>query len=139
MNEYDRDNRPDVHFRASGDDPARSGRSASSPGDEVSEFARHGDPSLERQPLSLSGSERVRSEVVWMRPTELVPVVTGRVAGQGIDFEASITRRARALPTQGVAATRRAIRDRARQLPPVTAFGAGRHAPGAVRRSGIGR
>lgn len=136
MNEYDRDHRPDVRFRATADDPAHSARSA---GDEVSEFARHGDPSLERQPLSLSGSERVRSEVVWMRPTELVPVVTGRVAGQGIDLESSIARRARSLPTQGVAVTRRAIRDRALQLPPVTAFGSGRHMHGAVRRSGIGR
>lgn len=139
MNEYDRDNRPDVRFRTSGDDPARSGRSVGSGGDEVSEFARHGDPSLVTQPLSLSGSERVRSEVVWMRPTELVPVVTGRVAGQGIDLEASIARRARALPTQGVAATRRAIHDRALHLPPVTAFGGGRHPHGAVGRSGIGR
>ena len=136
MNEYDRDSRPDVRFGTSCDDPARSAGSA---GDEVSEFARHGDPSVERQPLSLSGSERVRSDVIWMRPTELVPAVTGRVAGQGIDLEASIARRARALPTQGVAATRRAIRDRALHLPPVTAFGSGRHAHGAVRRSGIGR
>jgi hypothetical protein len=110
-----------------------------SPGDDVSEFARHGDPSLERPPLSLSGSEQVRSEIVWMRPTELVPVVTGRVAGQGIDLETSIARRARTLPTQSIAATRRAIRDRAVHLPPVTAFGSGRHAHGAVRRSGIGR
>lgn len=139
MNEYDRDNRPDVRFRESGDDRASSARSAGSADDEVSEFARHGDPSLERPPLSLSGSERVRSEVVWMRPTELVPAVTGRVAGQGIDLEASIARRARALPTQGVAATRRAIRDRALHLPPITAFGGGRHPHGDVRRSAIGR
>ncbi|WP_345802193.1 hypothetical protein AAIB33_03600 [Microbacterium sp. AZCO] len=121
---------------ASSGQPDRADRAT---GDEVSEFARHGDPSLERQPLSLSGTERVRSEVVWMRPTELVPVITGRVAGQGIDLEASIARRARAVPNQGVAATRRAIRDRALHLPPVTAFGSGRHVHGAVRRSGIGR
>lgn len=136
MNEYNRDDPAGVRFRASAGEPVRAERPAV---DEVSEFARHGDPSLERQPLSLSGSERVRSEVVWMRPTELVPVVTGRVAGQGIDLEASLARRARTLPTQGVAATRRAIRDRALHLPPVTAFGSGRHAHGEVRRSGIGR
>ncbi|SDH21484.1 hypothetical protein [Microbacterium pygmaeum] len=136
MNEYDWDDQHEVRFRTSGDHPARSARSAA---DEVSEIARHGDPSLERLPLSLSGSERVRSEVVWMRPTELVPVVTGRIAGQGIDLESSIARRARALPTQGIAVTRGAIRDRAIHLPPVTAFGSGRHIHNAVRRSGIGR
>ncbi|PZU36138.1 MAG: hypothetical protein DI573_14275 [Microbacterium sp.] len=120
--------------------PASFGARADRPvGEEVSEFARHGDPSLEGQPLGLSGGETVRSEIVWMRPTELVPAVTGRVAGQGIDLESSIARCARALPTQSVAATRRAIRDRALQLPPVTAFGTSRHAHGAVRRSGIGR
>lgn len=138
MNEYAPDERVDSRqgARASVDFGDRADTSAR---DEVSEFARHGDPSLAKQPLSLSGSERVRSEIVWMRPTELVPAVTGRVAGQGIDLESSIARRARALPTQGVAATRRAIRDRALHLPPVSAFGSSRHAHGAVRRSGIGR
>lgn len=107
--------------------------------DEVSELARHGDPSLAKQPLVLNGSERVRSEVVWMRPTELVPAVTGRVAGQGIDLETSLARRMRSLPTQGVASTRRAIRERALHLPPAEAFGNSRTVHRAVRRSGIGR
>lgn len=138
MNDFDHDQHAQMRH------PSRASAGAwdhvdRSPGDDVSEFARHGDPSLERPPLSLSGSEQVRSEIVWMRPTELVPVVTGRVAGQGIDLEASIARRARTLPTQSVAATRRAIRDRTVHLPPVTAFGSGRHAHGAVRRAGIGR
>lgn len=138
MNEFDRVEHAEMNNRsnASSGQPDRGDRAT---GDEVSEFARHGDPSLERQPLSLSGTERVRSEVVWMRPTELVPVITGRVAGQGVDLETSIARRARAVPNQGVAATRRAIRDRALHLPLVTAFGSGRHVHGAVRRSGIGR
>lgn len=138
MNEYDREQLAETHDSSSA--PAdRRDRVDSSPGYEMSEFERHGDPSLAKQPLSRSGAERVRTEIVWMRPTELVPVVTGRVAGQGIDLESSIARRARALPTQSVAATRGAIRDRARQLPPVTAFGRGRTAHDAIRRSGIGR
>ncbi len=138
MNEHGPDQ--DAWSRDRSSAPVSFGTRAETPvGEEVSEFARHGDPSLERQPLSLTGSERVRSEIVWMRPTELVPAVTGRVARQGIDLESSIARHARALPTQGVAATRRAIRDRALRLPPVTAFGNSRHAHGAVRRSGIGR
>ncbi len=138
MNEYDRDPQSETRFRADASERQRE-RAEKSPSDEVSEFARHGDPSLTRQPLTLPGAERVRSEIVWMRPTELVPAVTGRVAGQGIDLESSLSRRARALPTQGVAATRRAIRDRALHLPPVTAFGNGHAAHGAVRRSGIDR
>ena len=139
MNEYAPEQPADARYRRPSA-PVRFGDPADKPGgEEVSELARHGDPSLAKQPLSLSGSETVRSEIVWMRPTELVPAVTGRVAGLGIDLESSIARRARALPTQGVAATRRAIRDRALDLPPVTAFGTSRHAHGAVRRSGIGR
>lgn len=109
------------------------------PVEDVSELARHRDPSLARHPLSVSISARVRSEVVWMRPTELVPAVIGRLAGQGIDLESSLARRARALPTQGVAATRRAIRERALRLPPLEAFGNGPATQGAVRRPGIGR
>lgn len=138
MNEYERVERPDRPLRVEMSERAREPMDKPSP-EEVSELARHGDPSLARQPLSLSGAERVRSEVVWMRPTELVPAVTGRVAGQGIDLESSLARRARALPTQGVAATRRAIRERALHLPPVEAFGKGRADIGSVRRSGIGR
>jgi hypothetical protein len=138
MNEDEQFERPRLPLRADASERERELVNKPS-AEEVSELARHGDPSLARQPLSLSGSERVRSEVVWMRPTELVPAVTGRVAGQGIDLESSLARRARALPTQGVAATRRAIRERALHLPPVDAFGNGHASHGAVRRSGIGR
>lgn len=135
MNEYDRDDRPDVRFHTSGDDPALHARRAGPAPDEVSEFARDGDPSLVTQPLSLSASERVRSEIVWMRPTEILQVMTARVAGQGIDLLSAIARRARPFPPRGDVD----VRDQARQLPPVTAFGSGRHAHGAVQRSGIGR
>ena len=138
MNEYERVERPGLPLRVDASERERELVDKRSP-EEVSELARHGDPSLARQPLSLSGAERVRSEVVWMRPTELVPAVTGRVAGQGIDLESSLARRARALPTQGVAATRRAIRERALHLPPVETFGSGRAGHGPVRRSGIGQ
>jgi hypothetical protein len=138
MNEYERVERSGLPLRVDASERARELVDKRSP-EEVSELARHGDPSLARQPLSLSGAEQVRSEVVWMRPTELVPAVTGRVAGQGIDLESSLARRTRAIPTQGVAATRRAIRERALHLPPVEAFGHGRAATGSVRRSGIGR
>ena len=138
MNEYERVERSGLPLRLDTSERERELVDKRSP-EEVSELARHGDPSLARQPLSRSGAEQVRSEVVWMRPTELVPAVTGRVAGQGIDLESSLARRARAIPTQGVAATRRAIRERALHLPPVEAFGNGRTLHGSVRRSGIVR
>jgi len=138
MTEYGRDQQQETRLRPDASEGHRAlvDRSAN---DEASEFARHADPSLVRQPMTSSGAEQVRSEIVWMRPTELVPAVTGRVAGQGIDLESSLARRARALPTQHVATTRRAIRERALRLPPVTAFGNGRAVNGAVRRSGISR
>lgn len=138
MNVYERVERPGPPLRVDASERERELVDKRSP-EEVSELARHGDPSLVSQPLSISGAERVRTEVVWMRPTELVPAVTGRVAGQGIDLESSLARRARAFPTQGVAATRRAIRERALHLPPVEAFGSGRAGHGPARRSGIGR
>ena len=138
MNEYERVDQSRLPLRPDTSERERGLSGKPSP-EEVSELARHGDPSLARQPLSRSGAEQVGSEVVWMRPTELVPAVTGRVAGQGIDLESSLARRARAFPTQGVAATRRAIRERALHLPPVEAFGRGRADHGSVRRSGIGR
>lgn len=138
MNEYDQGSGPGPRFRMDAAEPQRDVLDKPAV-DEVSEFAKHGDPSLSRQPLSLSGAEQVRSEIVWMRPTELMPAVTGRVAGQGLDLESSLARRARALPTQGVAATRRAIRERSPGLPPIEAFGKGHPSNGAVRRSGIGR
>ncbi len=138
MNEYERVERPGLPLRVDASERERELVAKRSP-EEVSELARRGDPSLARQPLSPSGAEQVRSEVIWMRPTELVPAVSGRVAGQGIDLESSLARRARAIPTQGVAATRRAIRERALHLPPVEAFGNGRADYGSVRRSRIGR
>lgn len=138
MNEHERVDRPAPTLWAEASERERELVQEPS-AEEISELVRHGDPSLARQPLPSSGAERARSEVVWMRPTELVPAVTARVAGQGIDLESSLARRARALPTQGVAATRRAIRERTLHLPPVEAFGHGRGLHGSVRRSGIGR
>lgn len=138
MNEYERVDQSRLPLRPDTSERQRDISGKPSP-EEASELARHGDPSLARQPLSRSGAEQVRSEVVWMRPTELVSAVSGRVAGQGIDLESSLARRALAIPTQGVAATRLAIRERALHLPPVEAFRNGRTLHGSARRSGIGR
>lgn len=114
---------------------------------EVSELARHGDPSVTNAKTN-AGVEagRRRVGVEWVRPTDLLAARTGRVAGQGIDFHAELARRTRRAPGQAYRGARtvarsgaRVVSERARRLPPVTAFGRGgnpRHS--WVSRSGIG-
>lgn len=108
-------------------------------GIEVSELARHGDPSAKE-----TATGRRRSGVEWVRPSDLLAARLGRAAGQGIDFQAELARR---VPGQTYRGTRTVARsgvrvasERARRLPPVTAFGRGggaeRHS--WVSRSGIG-
>lgn len=92
--------------------------------DEVSDLARHGDPSKrDFAPEVTAETERLRRGIVWMRPTELIPQTTARIAGRGIDFHAELARRARLLPVQTAAVTRRAIRERSSSLPPLSSFG----------------
>jgi len=110
---------------------------------EMSELARHGDPSVTN---AKAGAGRRRSGVEWVRPTDLLAARTGRVAGQGIDFYAELTRRTRQAPGQAYRGVRtvarssaRVVSERSRRLPPVTAFarsGSPRHS--WVSRSGIG-
>ncbi|MFK4763097.1 hypothetical protein ACI3KS_19400, partial [Microbacterium sp. ZW T5_45] len=82
-----------------------------------------------------------------VRPTDLLAARTGRVAGQGIDFQAELARRTRRAPGQAYRGARtvarsgiRVVSERARRLPPVTAFGRGGGSPrhSWVSRSGIG-
>lgn len=116
------------------------------PGDE-SELARHGDPSAaEPKKLGAAQAGRRRSGVEWVRPSDLLASRMGRVAGQGIDFQAELARRARRAPSQAYRGTRtversgvQVVSERASKLPPVTAFGRGageRHS--WVSRSGLG-
>lgn len=113
-------------------------------GSEVSELARHGDPSAAKKTAAETAPGRRRSGVEWVRPSDLLAARAGRVAGQGIDFQAELARRARRVPGQAYRGTRTVARsvvsERARRLPPVTAFGRGggaeRHS--WVSRSGIG-
>jgi len=65
---------------------------------------------------SISGWEVVDVDV-------LIPQTTARIAGRGIDFQAELARRARSLPVQTAAVTRRVIRDRSSALPPLASFG----------------
>lgn len=128
--------------RESPETPDRSGDER-----EVSKLARHGDPSAAKRTAAEETTGRRRSGVEWVHPSDLLAARLGRVAGQGIDFQAELARRARLVPGQAYRGTRavarsgvRTVSERARRLPPVTAFGRGggaeRHS--WVSRSGIG-
>lgn len=65
--------------------------------------------------------------VEWVRPSDLMVRAGSRVAGAGIDFQSELFRRAR------TADAARDLRDRARHLPPVSAFGRSQARNGAER------
>ena len=69
--------------------------------------------------------------VEWVRPTDLVARSSARVAGAGINFQSELHRRTRAAAQDG---TRR-IAERARRLPPLSAFGRGATRTDAGRSS----
>lgn len=108
----------------------------------LSELAPHADRSPAPGNASAHGaaeaSAAAQRGVVWVRPSELMRTATARAAGRGIDVHAELTRRARARMRQAVAPSRRAISERARRLPPVTAFGRRSTAWAGATRSGIG-
>jgi hypothetical protein len=72
--------------------------------------------------------------VEWVRASDLITRGTGRVAGAGIRFHQEVGVQTRRGLASGVSAVSR----RARELPPVSAFGR-RNAPAtAATRSGVG-
>ncbi|QPE05478.1 hypothetical protein IT882_05485 [Microbacterium schleiferi] len=110
---------------------------------ETSELARHTDPSLVAKDEVAKAKAH---EVEWVRPSELLVSRSGRIAGRGIDFQAEFARRSRHATIQTAGATGRgvmkaghAVSERARKLPPASAFGRGSGGRFSwVSRSGIG-
>lgn len=100
---------------------------------DVSELARHGDPSRPARPSSAAmtledrlRAEHDRSQVVWVRPTELLPSASARMIGRGIDLRAGLARRVeerRQTTAHATPVTRPGIRARAQGLAPLSAFG----------------
>lgn len=100
---------------------------------EVSDLARHGDPSRKAAASFAATTleerlraEHDRSQVVWVRPTELLPSASGRMIGRGIDLRAELARRAeerRHTSAQATPVTRPGVRARAKGLAPLSAFG----------------
>jgi len=72
--------------------------------------------------------------VEWVRPTDLMARHSANVAGRGLDFQAELARRTRTPLRIGM----QAARDRARRLPPITAFGRRTVTTSAPVRPGIG-
>ena len=72
--------------------------------------------------------------VEWVRPTDLIARHGATLSGRGIDFEAELARRARAPIANRV----HDLTDRARRLPPLSAFGRSATSPTGPVRSGVG-
>lgn len=72
--------------------------------------------------------------VEWVRPTDLIARHGAALAGRGIDFEAELARRTRTPITRGV----RDLGERARPLPPLSAFGRSPTARTGPARPGVG-
>ena len=79
--------------------------------------------------------DRVRGRgVEWVRPTDLLARSSGNLAGRGIEFNSEQGRRFRSTLAGGA----RSVSERAKRLPPLSAFGRrGQHVEGPAR-SGVG-
>jgi hypothetical protein len=94
----------------------------------------HGGTSDARRTFTTPEKLASRPGIVWVRASDLLSTGTGRIAGRGIDFEANLAQRMRRTP----ATTRRAIRERADRLPPLSEFGqSSEHPP--IARYGLRR
>ncbi len=132
-----------AHLQMAPTEPDEAHRTADA--GEVSALARHGDPSVQKT-ATVTDAVKRRSGVEWVRPSDLIASRSARVAGRGIDFQAELARRARQVPGQAYRGTRtaaragaRAVSERARRLPPASAFGRGSGERFSwVSRSGIG-
>ena len=72
--------------------------------------------------------------VEWVRPTDLLVRSSGTLAGRGIEFNSEQGRRLRSSLVTGA----RSVSERAKRLPPLSAFGRrGQHVEGPAR-SGVG-
>ena len=72
--------------------------------------------------------------VEWVRPTDLIVRSSGTLAGRGIEFNSEQGRRFRSSLATGA----RSVSERAKRLPPLSAFGRrGQHVEGPAR-SGVG-
>lgn len=86
-----------------------------------------------RERLAQDAGLRARG-VEWVRPTDLLARHGAALAGRGIDFEVELARRTRTATNAGV----RGVGERARRLPPLSAFGRSRTTQSVPSRSPVG-
>ena len=72
--------------------------------------------------------------ITWIRAADLLNLGAGRIAGRGIDLQASAVQQVRRAPATAV----RAIRSRAARLAPLYEFGSVRERP-QIGLNGLGR
>lgn len=91
------------------------------------------------RPRGNDGRDAVRDAgrargVEWVRPTDLIARHGAGLAGRGLDFEVEMARRTRTTTATGM----RSLGDRARRLPPLSAFGRGTPAQDGPSRPPVG-
>ena len=114
---------------------------AKKPDPEAAEAAEvAGTPEAVKQQAARRDAVRQRMDQVrgrgveWVRPTDLIVRSSGSLAGRGIEFNSEQGRRFRSSLVTGA----RSVSERARRLPPLSAFGRrGQHVEGPAR-SGVG-
>jgi len=108
---------------------------------EVSDLARHGDPSLHSETSSNDATRRSarRGGIEWVRASDLLARGGVRVADRGANSQESVIRKMRGGMASINPVSRSGIARRsANSLPPVTAFGQTPPAPSAGRGA-VGR
>ena len=91
------------------------------------------DSAAHSGPSFTNPAKRGEPGIAWVRASDLLYSGSGRIAGRGLDLETVLSRRVRQTP----AVTRRAIRERADRLPPLSEFGVSSAHP-QFTRSGPG-
>ncbi|WP_438854862.1 hypothetical protein [Agromyces sp. M3QZ16-3] len=120
-------------------EPVAQPREHTHPGQVTGERTAFGRPSRTALPhrqvrRDLLGDAPEHPGIIWVRASDLLNTGTGRVAGHGLDLETELARRVR----RTAGATRRAIRERADRLPPLSAFGRSQAHPTFIRHD-LGR
>ena len=99
-----------------------------------------GTPDAVKQQTARRDAVRERMDQVrgrgveWVRPTDLIVRSSGTLAGRGIEFNSEQGRRFRS----SLAAGARSVSERAKRLPPLSAFGRRGATQDGPARSGVG-
>lgn len=94
----------------------------------------HAKTSSRREQLRQSISGTRGRGIEWVRPTEFFARAGASVSGRGIDYTAALSQRVRSATWTGM----RTVGSKARELPPVSAFGRRGHPTPGPTRAGVG-